>query len=157
MVRELPGGVAQLASQDVTRKTHLPAAHARFRCDAEWLSARLLRRATALGPEGEGPKVAGQQPSREAATDRPGELDLGPLGDLQRVVDLDPQIPDRALKLRVPKQASHSLEILGTSIDQRSLGAPQWVGAVGSGIQANRPHPRPDNPGILPGRDMRGL
>ena len=61
------------------------------------------------------PLLAGQRRSSLAAATSLAELHLGLLGDLQRVVDLDAEVSDGALKLRVPQQLDRS-EILGPAV-----------------------------------------
>jgi hypothetical protein len=82
-------------------------------------------------------------------------LHLRLLGELQGVVDFDPEVSDRALQVGVPKEALNGPKIAGSPIDQRRFGAPQRMGAIGRRVQTNRPHPSPDDPGILTGRKMR--
>ena len=53
------------------------------------------------------------------------ELHFCLLRDLQSIVDLDPEVPDRAFELRVPEQQLHGSEISGPSVDQRSFRASQ--------------------------------
>lgn len=43
---------------------------------------------------------------------------------LERVIDLDPKITDRALKLRMPQQQLDRPQVLCSTIDQRRLRAP---------------------------------
>ena len=81
------------------------------------------------------PLLAGLRPPGEAAAASPVHLHLGLLGDLQRVINLDSQIPDRAFELRVSEQDLHCPEILGPLVDQGRLGAPQRMGAVRRGVQ----------------------
>jgi hypothetical protein len=84
-------------------------------------------------------------------------LHLRLLGDLQGVVGLDSQVSDGAFELGVPKEELNGPEIPGPPVDQRGVGAPQRMGAVGRRVQPDGPHPGPDIPGILPGRKMRGF
>ena len=51
-------------------------------------------------------------------------LHLSLLGDLQRVIDLDPEVPDRALKFAVAEEELDGPEIPGPPVDQCRLGAP---------------------------------
>jgi hypothetical protein len=44
------------------------------------------------------------------------------LGDLERVIDLDAEVPHRALQFAVAKKKLHRPKILGSSVDQRRLG-----------------------------------
>jgi len=48
-------------------------------------------------------------------------LHLGLLGDLQRIVDLDTEIPNCAFELGVPEQKLNGSQISGSSIDQRAF------------------------------------
>ena len=63
-------------------------------------------------------------PSGSAAATSRTRLHLGLLGDLQRIVDFDPEIPDSAFKFRVSEQELYGPEIPGPSVDQRRFGAP---------------------------------
>ena len=67
------------------------------------------------------PKMAGQRPSSWAAATSTARLNLGLLGDLQCIVNLDAEIPDGAFELRVPKQELYGPEILGPPINQRGF------------------------------------
>lgn len=50
---------------------------------------------------------------------RPGDhLDVGFFRHLQSIVDLDPEISNRALNLRVPEQQLNRSEIFGAVVDQ---------------------------------------
>ncbi len=77
------------------------------------------------------------------------------LGHLQGVVHFDPQIPNRALQFGVTQQKLDGPEVLRAPVDQRRLGAPQSVRAVGSRIQADLLHPAIDDTRVLPGRQVR--
>jgi hypothetical protein len=69
-------------------------------------------------------ELAGQRPSCMAvATSRP-RLHLGLLCDLQRIVDLDAEIPDGAFELGMPKEKLNGSKIPSASVDQRRLGSP---------------------------------
>ena len=104
-----------------------------------------------------GPLLAGQQPSFPAVATGTARLHLSLLRDLQRVVDLDAEVSDNTLKFAVTQEKLDGPEIPGAPIDQRRFGTPQRMSAVGSRIQSNRRHPRPDDSGILPRRKMRRL
>ena len=73
-----------------------------------------------------------------AVATRPRRLHLGLLGDLQGVVDLDPEVSDRALQLGVPKEELNRPEISGPPVDQRGFGAPQRMGAVSRRVEPSR-------------------
>ena len=70
-------------------------------------------------------KLAGQRPSSSAAAASLAGLHLRLLGNLQCIVNFDPQIPDGAFELRVSEQQLNGSEILSPSVDQRRLGTPQ--------------------------------
>ena len=71
---------------------------------------------------------------RRAQCDRRSGLHLRLLGDLQRIIDLDPEVADGAFQLRVPEQQLNGPEIPGSPVDQRCLGAPQRMRAIGCRI-----------------------
>ena len=50
------------------------------------------------------PLMAGLRPSCPAAATSTTRLHLGLLGNLQRIVDLDPEVSDRALEFAVTEQ-----------------------------------------------------
>jgi hypothetical protein len=54
----------------------------------------------------------------------PTRLHLSLLRDLQRVVDLDPEVSDRALKFAVVEEKLDGPEIPGPAVDQRRFRAP---------------------------------
>lgn len=96
------------------------------------------------------------RPATRAIVGRPlWVLDFGLLGHLQRVIHLDPEVPDSALEPGVPEQHLHSAEILGTAVDQGCLGASQRMGPVRCGIEADLPDPSADDSRILPRREVR--
>ena len=80
---------------------------------------------------------------------------LGLLGDLERVVDLNPQISHRRLQLRVPEQELHGPEVLGALVDQRRLGAPHRMRAVVGGVEAQLPDPAAEDARVLPCAEVR--
>ena len=59
-----------------------------------------------------------------------GNLHLGLLGNLQRIVDLDAEIPNCAFEFRVPEQQLNSSEISSSLIDHRSFRTSQRMRAV---------------------------
>src|SRR5438094_6924117 len=82
-------------------------------------------------------------------------LDLGLLSDLQRIVDLDAEIPNYAFEFRVPEQQLNGSEISGPPIDHRSFRTSDRMRAVCRRVQTDRVDPRPNNPRILPSRKVR--
>ena len=53
------------------------------------------------------------------------------------------------------KQELHSSEVSGLAIDDRRLSASQRMRSVGCRVQTDRRHPVLNDPGLLPGRQMR--
>ena len=78
----------------------------------------------AIGDFTVGLQLAGLRPSGSAAATSLTRLHLGLLGDLQRIVDFDTEIPDSAFKFRVSEQELYCPEVPGPSVDQRRFGAP---------------------------------
>ena len=76
-------------------------------------------------------------------------LDLGLLRDLKCVVDLDPEIPDGALQLRVTKQQLDGPDVLDPLVDQRRLRSAQRVCAVPGLVQTNTAGPALHNSAVL--------
>jgi hypothetical protein len=62
-----------------------------------------------------------------AALPRCSDVDL--LGDGERVIDLNAEVPDGALHVRVPKEQLNRAQVSGPPVNQRGLGSPQRVGA----------------------------
>jgi len=73
------------------------------------------------------------------------------------MVDLDPQIPDRAFKFGMAEEELNRTEILGPSVDQRRFRTSQRMRAVARRVQSNRGNPRSNDSRVLPGREMRRL
>ena len=65
------------------------------------------------------------------------------------IVDVDAEIPNSALNLRVAEQELDGPEVTCSSVDHRGFGTPHGMGAVGEGIQPNRAEPRPKQAGVL--------
>src|SRR5450631_1044476 len=86
-------------------------------------------------------QLAGLRPSSPTVATSPARLHFSLLRDLQRVVDLDPEVSDCAFQLGVSTQELNRPKIPGAPVDQRRLGASQRMGAVGCGIEPNRPRP----------------
>ncbi len=82
-------------------------------------------------------------------------LHVSLLGDLKRIVDLDPNVPNSAFELRVPQQQLHGTQVLRFSIDQRRLRAPHGVCAIRRRVEPDFFDPSLQNPGILPCAEVR--
>ncbi len=72
-------------------------------------------------------------------------------------MDLDLEIPDRALHLGMTQKELNRAEVAGPAIDHGRLGSTQRVRAVVLTPQADASHPLVDEPGILPGADVSGV
>ena len=83
------------------------------------------------------------------------QSNLSLLGDLEGIVDLDSEIPDRALQLCVSKKEVNGSQILRPSINEGRLGPPNRVRSVRRGIKADLLHPTIYDAGILPSAEMR--
>jgi hypothetical protein len=59
----------------------------------------------------------------QSVTALPLRSDVNLLGDGERVIDLDAEVPDRALDLGMAKEQLNRPKIAGTPIDQRRLGS----------------------------------
>src|SRR5271166_747180 len=82
-------------------------------------------------------RPAGTFATHRARPGRPSELDL--LRQSQGIIDLDPEIPDGALDLRVSEKQLNRSQIAGLAVDLRRLGAAHRMRAVGAA----------DHPGAL--------
>src|ERR1019366_7871385 len=79
----------------------------------------------------------------------PSDVDL--LRNCQRIVDLDPEIADRAFQLGMPEQKLDRAKISGASIDQGDLRPAERVRAIHRGIQSDRPGPLVHETRVVPG------
>jgi hypothetical protein len=76
---------------------------------------------------------------RTLLTDRQSDLNL--FRNQKGIIDINPEIPNRALNLGMIQQELDGSEIASSPLDYRHFGAPQGMSAVGKGIQANRTKP----------------
>jgi hypothetical protein len=83
------------------------------------------------------PFVAGQRPSSPAVADQLARLHLGLLGDLQRIVKLDPEIPDGAFEFGMAEEELNGPEVPGSPLDQRRFRAAKRMRSIGRGVQSN--------------------
>src|SRR5215467_8051274 len=90
---------------------------------------------------------------REAAHHLDLQLDL--LGYGKRVVYLDAEIAHRAFQLRVPEKQLHRSQVARFLIYLCRLGPSHGMRAIGRAIKPSARDPRMDDPGILPGRQVR--
>jgi hypothetical protein len=74
------------------------------------------------------------------------------LGDFDRIIDFDAEIPHGAFDFRVTQQQLDRAQIAGTAVDQYGLRAPQRMRAEFRRIKSNAGHPLLDEPSVLPSR-----
>jgi hypothetical protein len=85
------------------------------------------------------PRAVADWPDARWEAARPWDKsNVGVLGDLERIIDLDSKVANRTLELCVTEQELHSTKVLGLSIDQGRLCAAQRVGAVFMMIEADQ-------------------
>ena len=92
-----------------------------------------------------------------APPDRRGHAvtsELNLFGDAERIVDLDPEITNGALKLRMPQQQLDRSQIAGLAIDLGGLRASHRMRAVGRAIEPGILNPDVNNPRVLPRREV---
>src|SRR5215813_5288555 len=81
------------------------------------------------------------------------QLDL--LGYGERVVYLDAEIAHRAFQLRVAEKQLHCSQVARFLIYLCRFGSSHRMRAIGRAIKPGACDPRIDEPGILPGREVR--
>ena len=76
--------------------------------------------------------------------------DVDLLGNLQRIIDLDSEVPDRALQLAVTQQPLDGSQVLRVTVDQRRFCPPQRICAVIAWIKLDQRDSGLNDPRILP-------
>ena len=84
------------------------------------------------------PNCCGQSAS---ALQQFSDVDL--LGNRERVVDLDAEVPHCALDLGVTKEQLNAAQVAGPSVDQRCVGSPQGVRAEQQWVESDAGDPLP--------------
>src|SRR5204862_2449833 len=92
---------------------------------------------------------------RAPAADRRSPLHFRLFGHFECVIDLDAEVSNGALELRMTEQELHCTQILRAAIDQRGFRASQCMGSIRGGVEADLPYPPADDPRVLPCRQMR--
>ena len=72
------------------------------------------------------------------------------LGDRERIVHLNTEVPDCAFYLRMAKQKLHRSKVARLAVDQSRLRAAQRVGTEQTRIKAHHGNPDRNKPRILP-------
>ena len=88
-------------------------------------------------------------PVSDPFADRPLALHFRLFRHFESVVDLDPEVANRAFQLGVPEQQLNGPKVFSATVDQRRLGAPQRVRAVVTAIEAELLDPGIHNSGVL--------
>src|SRR5205807_3799724 len=76
-------------------------------------------------------------------------------GQLECVIDLDAEVSNGTLELRMTEEELHCTQILRAAIDQRGFRASRCMGSIRGGVEADLPYPPADDSRVLPGRQMR--
>ena len=82
-----------------------------------------------------------------AALPRCSDVDL--LGNGERIVDFDAEIPDRALHFSVAKEKLNRAEVPGSPVNQSRLGSPQRMRAEQRRVETDAGDPLRQQAGIL--------
>jgi len=86
---------------------------------------------------------------------RGGQSEFDLLGDAESIIDLDPEIANGALQLRMPQQELDRSEIASFSIDLGCLRPAHRVGAVGGAVKPGALDPGMYDAGVLACRKVR--
>lgn len=81
--------------------------------------------------------------------------DFHALRNRQCVLQIDTQIANGAVLLRVAQEKLHRAQVARFLVDLRDLGPPHRVGAVSAWLKPNRGNPVPDEAGVLPSGNVR--
>ena len=84
-------------------------------------------------------------------------LHLRAFGKCERILDVDAQVTNGALDLRVAEQDLHGAQVARPLVDDRRLGSSQRMRPVVLRPQSDPGHPLINEPRILPGADMIGV
>src|SRR5215468_9521338 len=99
-----------------------------------------------------------QPPLKPAAPAIPLQAVIRPLCQLgygEGVIYLDAEIAHRAFQLSVPEKQLHGSQVARFLIYLCRLGPSHRMRAIGRAIKPSARDPRMDDPGILPGREVR--
>ena len=84
----------------------------------------------------------------------PSDLDINLFGDGQGVINIDTEVADGALDLRVSEKQLHRAQITCFPVDERCFRPSQRMGAKFGRIEPNTANPVRDQAGILPSTQM---
>ena len=93
----------------------------------------------------------------QSVTALPQCSDVDLFGDVERVIDLDAEVPDRALHLGMAKEQLNRAEAAGSSVNQGRLGSPQRVGAEQRRVQTDADDPLRQQASILAGGEAAAV
>ena len=74
---------------------------------------------------------------------------FGPLGQRQRVIDIDTEIADCIFDVGMAEQYLHGSKVSSRLVDERSLGAPQRMGTIFMVVEADCRHPLMEQSSVL--------
>ena len=78
-------------------------------------------------------------------------LDLGSLGNLKSIVNLNSEVSNGTLEFGMPEQQLHYPKVLGPPVNQGGLRTPHRVRPVRRVIKPNLPNPAMNDPAVLAG------
>jgi hypothetical protein len=84
-------------------------------------------------------------------------LHLGALSQRESVLDIDAEVANRALDLRMAEQDLHGTQVTCLLVDDGRLGSAERMGSVVFPAQSDPAHPFVNEPCILPRADMIGM
>ena len=80
----------------------------------------------------------------------PVRLELDLLRDAESILDLDPEVPNGALQLRMAEQELDGSQVPGFLIDLRRLGSSHRMRAICRRFEASAVYPTVNEAGVLP-------
>jgi hypothetical protein len=84
-------------------------------------------------------------------------LHLRALSQRERILDIDAEVANRALDLRMAEQDLHGMQVTCLLVDDGRLRSAERMGSVVFSAQSDPSHPFVNEPCILPRADMIGM
>ena len=107
-----------------------------------------------LGPRARIAAATATRARLERTGEAAGRSELDLLRQAQRIVDLDPEIADHALNLRVSEKQLDCSQIAGLAVDLRRLSSTQRMRAVGPPVHSGAFDPAIHDACVLASRQM---
>ena len=82
-------------------------------------------------------------------------LNLGLLRDLQSIIDFNAKVSDGTLQFSMSEQKLNSTQVFRSLIDQRRFRPSHRMRTIGRRVESSGGNPIMNDPGVLPGRNMR--